>query len=615
MTPRRPTSWILALCALLVAGSTARAMPAPARAEIEHELGPPTPPGPGLDRAQIHGIPWCGSMHERDPEWWMYVVDDLQQYRNNRHYQVRLFHLARVVCSAPDDPLAQRIATEVLQMWINETGMAARDAVESLALRADKGGFQGERTALCDAIKPKGDDPRQERHALAAARFQLFGCRRDDPLWMQREDVEHLGPFIDRGSAARDDLAHLAWVLHRQHKDLEEGVDDALIGYAIDQFDFHAVSADAALHQLDAAPLRGSRYARVMVLESLGRAQLITARIEALVAKRASDPEWKEMLITAPDRGSAAWNAAAERDKAALARSDEFDRKLREGGDTHGCQAALRADFLAVVKPLKHEDLPTLEAAMSDHPLAGLLAKRFARCLMVDGDRYAQFVGSVLLQEVTSAVRVIPGPRTAAYYAVLDARAGQRDRSGDEEGGSRSRSRRHRAPRPLGFADSPSGVISRLTEVFQSEEQRYQANSGDFVSGVIKSVGKGKAGVHVVFVKKKQLSRDQVCRETSKIDSQDPRTGKITYRKVCHDTAAKMVEVGPDPVDVPVELADGLQPGRYAEFSGISIDGTLRLGLSTKLPLEVYRGVQKDKDDNNGETGKHLIALYGFLLE
>jgi len=613
---RRPTSWILALCASLVAGSSAWAMPGETRTEIERELGTPTAPGPGLERAQIHGVPWCGGAHPRDPEWWMSVVDDLQQYRNNRHSQYRLFHLARVICGGPDDPLAQRIATEVLQLWVNETGMAAREAVESLALRADKAGFPAERTALCDAIKPKDDDTHKERTALAVARFQLLGCRLDDPLWMLAEDVEHVGPYIDRGSAARDDLAHLAWVLHRQHKDLEEGVDDAVVGYAIDQFDFHAVSADAVIHQLDAAPLHGSRYARVMVLESLGRARLLTARIEALVAKRASDPEWKEMLITAPDRGAAAWNAAAERDKAALARSDEFDRKLRDGGDTHGCAAPLRADFLAVVKTLKHEDLFMLEAAMSDHPLAGLLAKRLARCLMVDGDPYGKFVGSVLLQEVTRKIRVIPGPRTAAYYAVLDAKASHRDRGDRDDDDDEPRSRRNRAPRPLGFFDSQSGAITRLTWAFQLEDDHHQANVGDFEEGVIKSVGKIKGGVHVVFVGKKQLFRDQVCRETNKIDAVDPKTGKRTYRQECHYTSAKWGETAPDPVDVPIELAGALQPGRYARFSGISIHGKLVLSSSTpKLPLEVYRGTQKDKDDGDRVIGKHLIALYGLPLE
>jgi hypothetical protein len=616
MTTRRPTSWILAFCAPLVAGSTAQAMPDATRAEIEHEIGVPTAPGPGLERAQLHGIPWCGAVHKHDPEWWMSTADDLQQYRNGRHSQFRLFHLARMLCGEPGDPLVQRIATEALQLWINETGMAARDAVESLALRTDKDGFQAERTALCDAIKPKDDETRKERTALARARFQVLGCRNDSPLWMQAEDVEHLGPYIDRGSAARDDLAHLAWVLHRQHKDLEEGRDDSLIGYAVDQFDFHAVSADAALHQLDAAPYRGNRYARVMVLESLGRAQLVTARIEALVAKRASDPEWKEMLITAPDRGAAAWKAAAERDKAALARSDEFDRKLHEGGDTHGCQAALRADFLAIVKPLKRDDLWTLEGAMSDHPLAGLVAQRFARCLILDSNPYAKFSGQELLHALTTAVRVIPGPRIAAYYAVIDARANHRDRDrGDEDGESRSEgSRMGRAPRPLGFTDSLGGPLMRLTEVFQFEDHDHRANDGDFVRGVIKSVGKGKAGVHVVFVKTRKVARGQVCRETNKIDRQDPHTGKITYRQVCHWTDPKPVEEGPDPVDVPVELAGGLQPGRYARFSGISINGVLHLADSTpKIPLEIYRKLVKSKDED--DTGKHLVALYGLVLE
>ena len=48
---------------------------------------------------------------------------------------------------------------------------------------------------------------------------------------------------------------------------------------------------------------------------------------------------------------------------------------------------------------------------MSDHPLAGLPADRFARCLILDGDPYAEFAGQLLLQEVTSAIRVrmIPG--------------------------------------------------------------------------------------------------------------------------------------------------------------------------------------------------------------
>lgn len=69
-------------------------------------------------------------------------------------------------------------------------------------------------------------------------------------------------------------------------------------------------------------------------------------------------------------------------------------------------------------------------------------------------------------------------------------------------------------------------------------------------------------------------------------------------------------------MDVPIEVAGGLQPGRYARFSGISIDGRLVLSSSTpKIPLEIYRGVQKDQDDADRVIGKHLVALCGFVLE
>lgn len=37
--------------------------------------------------------------------------------------------------------------------------------------------------------------------------------------------------------------------------------------------------------------------------------------------------------------------------------------------------------------------------------------------------------------------------------------------------------------------------------------------------------------------------------------------------------------------------------------------------LTPRMPLEIYRGVQKEKDKGAHATGKHLVALYGFVLE
>jgi hypothetical protein len=79
-------------------------------------------------------------------------------------------------------------------------------------------------------------------------------------------------------------------------------------------------------------------------------------------------------------------------------------------------------------------------------------------------------------------------------------------RAADRDDEDEPRSRANRPPRPLGFLDSSSGVITRLTEVFQFEDDHHRASDGDFEQGVIKSVGKIKGGVHVVFVKKKTLA-------------------------------------------------------------------------------------------------------------
>jgi hypothetical protein len=161
-----------------------------------------------------------------------------------------------------------------------------------------------------------------------------------------------------------------------------------------------------------------------------------------------------------------------------------------------------------------------------------------------------------------------------------------------------------------------------LHDVLPLEYQGGTTSSGDYDAGVIKSVSKGKAGVHVVFVKKKKMAQGEVCRETNKVDRKDPRTGKVYYRKECHWTEPKLVEEGPDPVDVPVDLAGALQPGRFATFGGIPVNGVMELSSATpRIPLQVYREALKDKDsdkDNDSEErerGKHLIALYGFVLE
>jgi hypothetical protein len=235
MTARRPTSWIPVFCVLLMTASSAWAQQ---RNELDRVLQRMTAPEPGFERARVRGMPWCSNVHEPDRDWAGTVRLNLDSYRRDTHVKNNLFSSARALCSAGSDPLAQRAWIELEQLWINQTGMAEADAFVSFSLRADDAVFQADRTQLCDAIKPRRDDPEEERKALATARNELFGCRADDPLWWQSYDVWGLESFVDRGAIERDELAHVAWVLLRQWKELNPDEPDAILGYAIDQFDF-----------------------------------------------------------------------------------------------------------------------------------------------------------------------------------------------------------------------------------------------------------------------------------------------------------------------------------------------------------------------------------------
>jgi hypothetical protein len=576
----RPNRIVLVVLLLLL---TANAW-ADERAELDKVLQHPTAPGLGLDRAQVRALPWCGTIHEHQQDWASSVQTNLNSYHESSGLESRLFDSARLLCSAPTDPVALRAAVEIEQLWINETGLAEADALVSLALRADDNAFQAERTRVCEATEPKGSDPHAERTALAAARYSLLGCRLSNPLWMNFDDLEPLTPFVDRGSAERDAFAHLAWVLYRQRKEQEAGEPDAILGYAIDQFDFHAVAADAVLHQLDAAPYRGNRYAHVVVLESIAHAHMVTARLDALVAKRANDGTWKELLLTAPQRGAAAWAAAAGHDKDALAHSDDIDRKMREGGDFKGCQTALRADFLAIVKPLKHDDVHVLNASISDHLLAGLLLQRLSRCMALDGDADA---AALIHSNLIPRLRIVTGPRVAAYYATLDAISAQG-------------SPKHAARQDVEEDVPADPKLKYLPALEEYDGVRAGIDDNAQIRGGVAAVDKTAKGMRVTFAKVGTKVMSQSCTETNKIDRID-HDGRITYRQVCHDTGMVTRNDTPDPVVVPAKYASGLHGGGYATFDSLAGGSP----LSPQLPLAVY----KDR------AGKHLVAFYGFPLE
>jgi len=202
--------------------------------------------------------------------------------------------------------------------------------------------------------------------------------------------------------------------------------------------------------------------------------------------------------------------------------------------------------------------------AISDHPLAGYLLARYARCALVEGDQQLGQTVGVL----AGAVRQKPGPRWAAYYGAMDAIA----RLGES-----SPVKAHQLP--------------MLDSHHDSGRHKGWDNLG--TEGVIASVGGGK----VTFVQKKIQVMDQECHETNKIERVSP-DGHVEYRRVCRDKGMVWTTEGPTPVILDPRFTDQIKPGRYGRFD-------IDLYDQPAVPLYLYADARKSK----------LVAIGTFLLQ
>lgn len=487
---------------------------------------------------------WCkGAPKDRDEGWAETAENSLQDYRGSHHSQYRLFEAARVVCNNPRSPQARKIATEIVTSWMRETGLDEAHAQESIAARVDKDAWEADSQKLCDALPEEGK--------LNDAKKRLFGCT-GGTLWLSPLNDVDLEEEIERGAVSHDDLAHLAWMLHRAAKDLEDK--RGLVGYAIDQVDFRILPTDAVMHEVDSGPYKGSRVARTILMESLASLRQQVAAVEKAVA--AKDAAWREIIVTGPAEAARQWTEAAQKNKDALAHAD--------APPVAGCAKKLRGELAAIMKPMDHHSLEGALDAISDHPLAGYMLARYGMCAIKEDD--VQLGQTVLV--LANAVRQKPGPHWAAYFGAIDAIARQGENA------------------PVKAHDLPN-----LDSHHRGEYHKNWDNLG--VSGVIAGLGGGK----VTFQSKKVRVMDQECHESNKIDRVE-KDGHVVYRQVCRDKGMVTVDQGPPPVILDKRWMDQLAVGRYARFDE-------DLGSKPAVPLYVYADAKKSK----------LIAIGTFLLQ
>ena len=553
------------LISTLLVATTAHARPSGEdfereRAQLDKSLQHPAP-GPGLERAAEGKPRWCQHA-KRDEAWPGQIASELETYRKATNEQSALVRAAAAVCTV-DDPVYHRAATELLQDWINETGLSQADAIASLAARVDEDAWSAEQEKLCSRFKFDHDDKKGAFDQTV--HYALFGCSDGEPGWMSAKG-DYLDPDfrhgIDRGALDHDELTRLAYVNSEVEHMLDPNAGGkVLANYAVVHYDIALVAYDAALQQLDAAPYRGNPHAKIVITETIGRTKLLIARLDAAVAKISADDRWKELIVTKPQAAADAWNAAAKKRADVLARSDKLQAALDSGGDTRNCEAPLKADILPMLKAMPHGSMEELYNAIADDPLAGLLLMRLGACLHAGADRNVADAVAAL------GASAVVGPRHAAYIATMRAQA-------------------------------EMGKHAPFSSYYDMEDFGYLAakSSGrhddTFDKGVVASVDKSKdGGATVKFVAERYQYTVQECKETSKADHIDP-NGKIVYRQECHAAGTAWGDKAPGPMTVPAACTAGLAKGRFV-YPGFDI------------PLQVYADAK----------GKKLVAAHCLPLE
>lgn len=532
-------------------------------------------PLPGRAAAQAHRPQWCEQV-KAEGSWSPLAI--ARNIENPAKTSLDgLLLSAMITCLYPSQPAIHKAVQQIEQMWINWTGLSVERGLETFKYRLAEDRFKADKQAICAALQGPAEVGGEEA-AFAAARQEVLGCSTKDAQWIENSRGNAgLLTYLDSSASQPDEVVRLAWLVPRtrfMHSERSSDFETALLGYVIDQIDLKALSEANALKLLDTAPYKGNTYARAVVLESLARVKTAAVAIKAEVDKHVTDADWKELLITSPQRGVAEWNNAAEKWRDQLARSNEFEKKF--WGPTrsavHGCWPVLRKDFIEVLKTLKRANPDELTNSLSES-VPSLLFSRLAACAAVELD--ASY--GMRLTAIARGLRYSRGPRIAAYSAAFDALG-------------KIKSDRKRFPVPQSEFNLERWTDRSLDEAADRASAEAQSKSkidqmglvGGEGGGLVKSIKKTAAGVQVTFLTVKHQVMGQSCTETNRVIRIDS-SGNLIYARNCVDTGLRWVDDTPDAITVPPEWADGVKVGAMLQFAAARGKPPERIGLPTAI--------------------------------
>lgn len=542
----------------------------------------PVDPLPGLEKAPLRAPAWCTGKSGAS-----FSPGSVGRHLTDIRYPLdALPEAAEQLCAAPpNDPTVQKAAQFVEQSWINLWGVSSKDAVETIRHHFDKNALEATKSKLCGALKVSAEVGGPEK-AFNAAKRDLFDCGGDSIRMVATAPMLELVAWLDASGTPPDAMVRFAALALEAQGTLgnEDYRDKSILFTIMDQVDAKTFAPDQVLALLAQPPYAGNIYAQATVKESLGLYLMRQREIDAdVVARTAKDAGWKQLLVTAPQQGIAAFTAASAKWKAELQRSADFEQ-LAFGPSQKalaGCQGPLKKDLQAVLKSLKHGTVDELVAAAGEGMVAGVLLQRYIVCLASDGE---PMIASGFRKHLP-AIRTVRGPRVAAYYAALDALNAIRE---------------DRAKFPVEAQDLPfdrTEILEALALEILSNKKYDTVGFTDVGSGIVKSAKKGPKGVAIDFQPKKRQIYTESCTTTNRIVMFDHDGQPIYYRK-CKPTGLQWIDEKPAPILISEAQAAGIKAGVLLDFAVVPYNYGDRLAM----PLHVFA----DK------KGKKLTAFFGI---
>jgi hypothetical protein len=552
------------------------------------------PPDDGVDRAKITDKPaWC---------------DQAGKFSGNDIWDAGHIHrtfasggtldAALHVCERPTDATWKTFAGMVLQHWMNRTHLSQADAEKSLRARIQFAKFAADRKALCKALEISPEVGGQEK-TYAEARSEFFGCgNRELTLWQDRSqgNPTAVGFFLD-GDTQPDELMRAYWLMGfvsgntSRIPSTDESDNRSMLYYAIAQTDFARLDTSAIDKMLSAAPYND--YARIVAIETLGVLKGEQKAYEKAFDKMTKgDADYTAILRTAPKQAFADWDKMTAQWKPEIERSNAFEKLLSQPSRKalKGCSVELSKDGEKLVKSFKTKVYKDLVDKLSADPVANLLLSRIAVCFAADN----VWGASGALRDLVSHGRGLRGPRSLAYYAVVDAIVeAKKDRprlllglSNFFQGGSALN----------GGFQMPGSDLD-----FNGSAPREDEKSGN--QGVVGSTKKVEDGLQIVFKKVTLKWPDYDCVDDTRHPLKINSDGKIEYYQDCKATGTVSTQdMTPNPIVISPLLAAGVKPGAFVRFVEVSTKA------KNGNPFAVVAFTRNKSDD------KKINSFFGFGL-